>query len=173
MHIGLSPISETALVNVVDPAAVAKAIAAGIGATISIDVGGSISPGHFKPVAFEGHVKTLSDGRFTFRGPGMRGVEHTMGRTAVLYHGGIHLVVMERPVSQWDPQLYRSLGEEPMDARMVQVKSPMAFRAAYEGIYDEVIVVAAPGAADPRLSALPWQHLRRPIYPLDPDMRWP
>jgi microcystin degradation protein MlrC len=43
----------------------------------------------------------------------------------------------------------------------------MAFRAAYEGLYDEVIVVQAPGAADPDLVSLPWQHLPRPIYPLD------
>lgn len=103
----------------------------------------------------------------------MRGVPHHMGRTVVLYVGNIHLVVMERGVSQWDPELYRSLGEEPADARIVQVKSPMAFRAAYEGIYDEVIVVDAPGAASPQLTALSWQHLPRPMYPFDPDVKWP
>jgi microcystin degradation protein MlrC len=56
---------------------------------------------------------------------------------------------------------------------LVQVKSPRAFRAAYEGLFDEVIVVDAPGAASPRLLALPWRHLGRPIYPLDPDVTWP
>jgi microcystin degradation protein MlrC len=96
-----------------------------------------------------------------------------MGRTAVLVQGGIHLVVMERGVSQWDPQLYRSLGLEPTDARIVQVKSPMAFRAAYEGIYDEVIVVAAPGAANPALRSLNWKRVPRPLYPLDLDATWP
>ena len=103
----------------------------------------------------------------------MRGVSHHMGRTVVLIRDGIHLVVMERGVSQWDPQLYRCLGEEPTDARIVQVKSPMAFRAAYKDILDEVIVVAAPGAANPDLISLPWQRLPRPIYPLDPDATWP
>ena len=65
------------------------------------------------------------------------------------------------------------LGEEPTDARMVQVKSPMAFRAAYKDILDDVIVVAAPGAARPDLASLPWQRLPRPIYPLDPELTWP
>jgi microcystin degradation protein MlrC len=68
--------------------------------------------------------------------------------------------------------MYRSVGLDPADARMVQVKSPMAFRAAYEGLYDEVIVVAAPGAASPDLAALSWKRLPRPIYPLDPEMSW-
>jgi microcystin degradation protein MlrC len=168
-----APFPETALTNIVDPFTVAQAVAAGVGATIQIDVGGSRAPAYFAPVTLEGYVKLISDGVFTFKGPGMRGVPHQMGRTVVLYCGGIHLVVMERPVSQWDPQMYRSLGEEPADARIVQVKSPMAFRAGYEGLFDEVIIVAAPGAANPDLTSLPWKHLPRPIYPLDPEVTWP
>jgi len=166
---GAMPSGHVALLNVVDPPAVAAAVEAGVGAIVTLDVGGLLAPRYFQPVRITGRVKTLSDGVFTFQGPGMRGVAHHMGRTAVLYAGGIHLVMMERAVSQWDPQLYRSVGEESSAARIVLVKSPMAFRAAYEGLYDEVIVVQAPGAADPNLASLPWQHLPRPIYPLDPE----
>jgi microcystin degradation protein MlrC len=165
-----APVQEAVLLNIVDPAAVTQAIEAGVGATVTVEVGGTLAPDVFAHVTFEGYVKTISDGTFVFKGPGMRGVPHHMGRAVVLYHGGIHLVVMERGVSQWDPQLYRCLGEEPADARIVQVKSPMAFRASYEGLYDEVIVVAAPGAANPQLTSLDWRHLPRPIYPLDPDI---
>jgi microcystin degradation protein MlrC len=168
-----APLSATAYVNVVDPQAVQQAIRAGIGATVTVKVGGLLAPRSFTPVTLTGHVKTISDGTFTFKGPGMRGVPHHMGRTVVLVCDEIHLVVMERGVSQWDPQLYRSVGLDPADARMVQVKSPMAFRAAYEGLYDEVIVVAAPGAASPNLVSLPWKRLPRPIYPLDPEASWP
>ena len=168
-----APFDAVALANIVDPQAVAQAIEAGIGATITLQVGGKLAPDLFQPVTLTGYVKTISDGTFIFKGPGMRGVPHHMGRTVVLYAGGIHLVVMERGVSQWDPQLYRSLGEEPTDARMVQVKSPMVFRAAYAGLYDEVIFVDAPGAANPKLTALSWQHIPRPMYPFDPDVTWP
>jgi microcystin degradation protein MlrC len=167
-----APLGVTALANVVDSQAVGKAIAAGVGATVTVEVGGSIARRTFRPVTITGYVKTISDGTFTFKGPGMRGVPHHMGRAVVLVRGGIHLVVMERGVSQWDPQLYRSVGLEPADARMVQVKSPMAFRAAYQGLYDAAIVVSAPGAASPDLVSLPWARLPRPIYPLDPETRW-
>jgi len=168
----VAPFREIVLVNIVDPEVVECAIAAGIGETLTVQVGGKGAPHLYEPVTFTGTVKTISDGTFVFKGPGMRGVLHHMGRTVVLIQGSIHLVVMSRGVSQWDPQLYRSLGEEPADARMVQVKSPMAFRAAYDGIYDEVIIVRAPGSASPELASLPWKHVGRPIYPLDPETAW-
>jgi len=156
-----------ALANVVDEVAVAAACSAGVGQTIQVTVGGRLAPQYFAPVPFKGRVKSLHDGDFRFKGQGMRGVTHHMGRTAVLVHDGIHLVVMEHGVTQWDPELYRSLGLEPRDARIVQVKSPAAFRAAYQDIADEIIIVDAPGAASPKLTALPWKRLGRPIYPLD------
>jgi microcystin degradation protein MlrC len=168
-----APVQQTCLLNIVDPPVVAQAIAAGVGNSVSVSVGGKQAPGFFQPVSFDGHVKTISDGVFYFKGPGMRGVAHRMGRAVVLVQGGIHLVVMEHAVTQWDPQLYRSLGLEPTDARIVQVKSPAAFRAAYQEIMDEVLILAAPGAANPDLVHLPWKNIRRPIYPLDPDIRWP
>ncbi len=168
-----APVQQTCLLNIVDPPVVAQAIAAGVGNNVSVSVGGKRAPGFFQPVSFDGHVKTISDGVFYFKGPGMRGVAHRMGRAVVLVQGGIHLVVMEHAVTQWDPQLYRSLGLEPTDARIVQVKSPAAFRAAYQEIMDEVLILAAPGAANPDLVNLPWKNIRRPIYPLDPDIRWP
>ena len=86
----------------------AQAIEAGIGATVTVEVGGALAPALLSARStLTGYVKTISDGTFTFKGPGMRGVPHHMGRTVVLVRGGIHLVVMERGVSQWDPQLYR------------------------------------------------------------------
>jgi microcystin degradation protein MlrC len=167
------PSDEIALLNLVDPQAMAEASAAGVGAEVTLSVGGKLAPAYFQPVTIRARVRVISDGVFRFKGPGLRGVEHHMGRAVVLVSDGIHLVTMERAVSQWDPQLYRSLGEEPRDARIVQVKSPMAFRAAYADIADEVLIVRAPGAASPDLRALPWRHLPRPIYPLDEDLVWP
>ena len=167
------PPEESVLLNIVDPPAVAQAISAGVGNEVTVEVGGKMAPAFWSPVLFSGYVKMISDGIFRFKGPGMRGVIHSMGRTVVLVQRGIHLVVMERAVSQWDPQLYRSLGEEPADARIVQVKSPAAFRAAYGPLADEILIIESPGPASPKLGALPWKHLRRPIYPLDKDVAWP
>jgi len=43
---------------------------------------------------------------------------HRRGTTVVLEQGGISLVAMERAVTQWDPELYRSLGLEPVSSQM-------------------------------------------------------
>lgn len=164
------PFEPVALLNIVDPDVVAQAVEAGVGATIDVSVGGKLAPEYFRPVKLRGRVRIISDGDFRHKGPGMHGVVQHMGRAVVTVSGGIHLVVMEHAVSQWDPELYRSLGEEPDDARMVQVKSPMAFRAAYEDIADEVMIISAPGAASPDLVSLPWKQVTRPIFPLDPGV---
>ena len=86
--------------------------------------------------------------------------------------GWIALVVMERPVIQWDPELYRSLGLELEDAQIVVVKSPATFRAAYGPIAAEIMVVDAPGVCSPNLRALPYQKVCRPLYPLDDPHDW-
>lgn len=166
------PLAGRVLLNVVDAPAVSRAIAAGVGSTVTVLVGGSRAPAFFEPVEFTGYVKTISDGVFRFKGPGARGTVQNMGRAVVLTRGEIHLVVMERPVSQWDPELYRSLGEEPSDARAVQVKSPAAFRAAYGQFMEEAIIVASRGPSTPDLMSLPWRNIRRPLYPFDPDVRY-
>jgi microcystin degradation protein MlrC len=161
---------EPVLLNIVDAEAAHAAARAGVGAQIRLSLGGKLAPEYAQPVTVDAYVKTISDGEFVFKGPGMRGVVHRMGLATVLSIGSIRLAVMSRGITQWDPELYRSLGLEPGDARITQVKSPAAFRAAYGGLYDEIIIVDAPGAASPDLTALPWRRLRRPIYPLDPDL---
>jgi len=168
-----APFEQVALLNVVDPEAVKEAFAAGVGSEVSVRVGGKLAPAFWGPTSFKGYVRLISDGVFRNKGPGMRGVTYRMGKTVVLVQGGIHLVVMERAVSQWDPQLYRSLGEEPSDARIVQVKSPTAFRAAYGPLADEIAIIESPGISTPKLASLPWRHLWRPIYPLDPETAYP
>jgi microcystin degradation protein MlrC len=90
----------------------------------------------------------------------------------VLKIGRIYLVVMERAVRQWDPELYRSVGLEPRDAQIVVVKSPAAFRAAYEPIAAEILIIEAPGVCSPDLRSLPFRCVRRPLFPLDEIDDW-
>src|SRR5207237_2607167 len=63
---------------VYDPAAVQQAIAAGIGAQITLSIGGKLKmpaiPGDSPPLTVTGTVKTISHGRFRNKGPMGRGV---------------------------------------------------------------------------------------------------
>jgi microcystin degradation protein MlrC len=147
-------------------------MAAGPGREVILQVGGRIAR-ISQPVEVSGRVRLIADGDFVNKGPGNRGVVVHRGLTGVLQIGHIYLLVMERPVIQWDPELYRSVGLEPRDAQIVVVKSPAAFRAAYAPLAAEILLLDAPGICSPDLRSFPFVHVRRPLYPLDdvPDWR--
>ena len=56
---------------------------------------------------------------------------------------------------------------------MLGLKGKGHFRAAFEPIASQIILVEGPGITGSDLSRLTFQHVRRPIWPLDPDMTWP
>ena len=158
--------------NIVDPQAVETAIQAGVGQEVRLQVGARFAPAFYRPVDITAYVQLISDGDFVQKGPGFHGTILHRGRTVVLRIGHVHLVVMERAVRQWDPEFYRSLGQEPRDAQIVVVKSPAGFRAAYGPLAAEITIVDAPGVCSPDLGSLPFQHVRRPLYPLDEVADW-
>ncbi|MBP1779685.1 MAG: hypothetical protein H6Q86_5696, partial [candidate division NC10 bacterium] len=113
----------------VDPVAVAKANRAGVGATVTMRLGGQLDPARSGPVRVTARVRLLSDGRWTPRARGYNtGIETSMGRAAVLDIGSIRMLVAERSTMTVDPELYRSHGIEPLDMKIVVVKSPNAVR---------------------------------------------
>ena len=96
-----------------------------------------------------------------------------MGRAAVLEVGAVRILLAERSTMTVDPELYRSHGIEPLDMKIVAVKSPNGFRAAYEPIAKRIFLVDTPGVSTANLCTLPYRRVPRPIYPLDPRMRLP
>ncbi len=159
-----------AAIFLVDPAAVATAIAVGIGATVTMKVGGAFDKKHSKPVKVTGLVKLISDGRWVARARGYNtGITTCMGRTVVLEVGLVLILIAERSAMTVDPELFRSHGIDPVYCKIVVVKSPNGFRAAYEPIARAIFVVDTPGVSTANLSTLQWRRIPRPIYPLDRD----
>jgi microcystin degradation protein MlrC len=150
-----------------DPEAVAKAIEAGVGATITMKVGGKTDNFHGPPVEVTGQVKTITDGVFIHKGPMGTGSKGEIGRSVVLNIDGIDLILAERKMAPNDPEIFRRHGIEPTEKKILVVKSRGHFRAAYEPFAKEIIEVDAPGVASPNLKQFPYKHVRRPIFPLD------
>jgi microcystin degradation protein MlrC len=162
-------VRERCLVTVVDAPAVEHAIAAGVGADVSVTVGGTLDPRYNRPVPLTGRVRILSDGRFVSSDKKSAGVEFQMGRAAVIEAGRIAVLVTERPAFTFDPALYRSVGLEPRDAKIVVVKSPLQFRDGYGPIARACWVVDTPGPSTARLERLEWRNRSRPLFPFDDD----
>ncbi|MDF2667802.1 MAG: hypothetical protein K0R67_108 [Paenibacillus sp.] len=159
----------SAYITVVDPETVAQAIEAGVGSSAEFAIGGKIDPRFHQPVLTRAVVKLISDGRFIFKGPQFTGREHQMGRTVVLQIRKIQVVVMEKSAFNWDPSLYRSVGLEPMDARIVVVKSPAAFRVNYEEMASAIYWVDTPGASSAKFLQMPFTQLPKPLFPFQRD----
>lgn len=143
-----------------DPAAASAAHKAGIGARLRLKVGGrSNLPGH-GPFEGEFRVAALGDGNFTATGPFYKGARMKLGPMARLSIGGVELVVASRKQQAADQEIFRHLGIEPARMKIVALKSSVHFRADFQPIAAEVLVVEAPGPviADP--AKLPFQRLR-------------
>jgi microcystin degradation protein MlrC len=95
------------------------------------------------------------------------GIESQMGRTVVFTSNGVDIIVTEKRIQPTDLELYRSVGIEPTQKKIIAVKSAVHFRASHEPIAQKIIEVDTPGIHSARLSAFPYQKLRRPIFPLD------
>jgi microcystin degradation protein MlrC len=162
-------VRERCLVTVVDAPAVAQAIGAGVGQTVTTTVGGTLDPRYNRPVPVTGRVRVLTDGRFVSSDKKSAGVEFQMGRGAVIEAGRIAVLVTERPAFTFDPALYRSVGLEPRDAKVVVVKSPLQFRDGYGAMAKACWVVDTPGPSTARLERLAWHNRSRPLFPFDDD----
>jgi microcystin degradation protein MlrC len=159
-----SPVPGPCLLLLTDPDAVARCAAAGVGAELSLEVGGKLTPTFFQPVRVTGKVRTLSDGRFQMKLPP---IPADRGLTAVLQVGEVLVVLSRKPVYTWDEECYRSVGLFPREAKLVQVKSPGGFRPTYEPFAKVIIDVDTPGPTDSDLARLPYRRVTRPLFPLD------
>jgi microcystin degradation protein MlrC len=152
-----------------DRKAIEKAIKAGAGNQVTLNVGGKVDNLHGIPLEITGKVKLISDGKWLGKGPMGAGVSHENGYTVVIDIDGTLLILTENRVQITDLQLYRSLGIEPKDKQVLAVFSSVHYRAAHGPIAERIIEVDTPGLSSPRLAGYPWQNLKRPIFPLDPE----
>ncbi|MDB5369193.1 MAG: microcystin degradation protein MlrC [Roseomonas sp.] len=130
---------------------------AGEGAEVAVKLGGK-SDG--VPAEVQARVLRLTDGCFTCTGPMSAGNPADLGPTALIAIGPVKVIVVSRKMQAHDQALFRHIGIEPAEESILALKSSVHFRADFQPIAREVIVVAAPGPvlADP--SSLPFAHLR-------------
>ena len=114
-------------------------------------------------------VRLLSDGRFRSESFGQ---EWYAGRTTVLQADNVTLVVTTRPVHLYDRSLFFAHGQNPKDFDLVVVKSPHCQPHMYADWCARLINVDAPGATSANLPTLGHVRCRRPIFPLDRDVKF-
>jgi microcystin degradation protein MlrC len=164
-------LEDVAVFAIYDPEAVQQAMAAGIGAQVSLSIGGKIEmpaiPAESPPLIVTGTVKTLSNGRYRNRGPMARGVGMDMGPAAVLDTGRVEIVLISRHVEPSDLNCFLSLGIDPLQKRYVMLKRRIHWRAGLGKLARAVADCAGVGVCTSDYGQLQFNKVRRPIYPLD------
>jgi len=153
-----------------DPEAAAAAHRAGEGARIRIALGGKHGPQGVRPYEAEFLVARLGSGELHSSGLAVGRRKMSLGPMALLKTGGVGVVVSSRRMQAFDRELFRHVGVEPREQKILACKSAVHFRAEFEPIADAVIVVLAPGGhiVDPR--RYPYRRLRAGVRlsPLGP-----
>jgi microcystin degradation protein MlrC len=143
-----------------DAESVAACVAAGVGATVALSLGGK-SDG--MPFACSAVVERLTDGVFTLTGPMGAGNPGNLGATALIDIDGIRVMVTSRKMQALDQAILRHVGIEPATCSIIALKSSVHFRADFGPIAERVIVAIAPGpvVADP--AVLNFRHVRAEV----------
>jgi microcystin degradation protein MlrC len=167
-------LDNVAAFGIFDPQAVQQCIAAGIGETISLSIGGKqkmpMCPEPSEPLQVTGRVKAIVDGKYRAKGPMAAGTQQDMGHAVVLDTGRVEIVLFSRHVEPFDVNTLLSLGIDPMQKRYVMLKSRIHWRAGMSHLAKAVVECAGVGVCTSDYGQHKFERLRRPIYPLDPQL---
>jgi microcystin degradation protein MlrC len=142
---------------------------------MTLDIGGRGSLIGGGPLNLDLDFISRSDGRFKLEDAhshlaSMCGSEFDMGPCAVVRHGGLQILLTSRKTPPFDLGQWRSQGIEPEKLAVIGVKAAVAHRRGYDPIAGAHFSVETRGPCSSNLKQLPFQHVRRPVYPLD-DIR--
>jgi microcystin degradation protein MlrC len=167
-------ITDAAMFAIHDPQSVETLIAAGVGAEVTLPLGGKVDMPSIgrkgEPLVLTGKVRTISDGRFTVTGPLFTGFKVDMGKSVLFETGGLQIAIISNHIEPWDLGNLRALGVEPTQKRYIILKSRIMFGAAYRPIAKAIIECGTVGVCSSEYRLFKFSKIKRPIYPLDSDM---
>ena len=157
----------------IDGEAAKRAHEVGMGFTSIFKLGGRSNIPGDTPCEGEFTVEQLGDGKFTCTGPMFKGFRMQLGPMALLRSNaapGVRVVLASRKCQAGDQEMFRHLGVEPIRSRILALKSSVHFRADFEPISKEILVVKAPGPALADPTEFTWTRMRKGLRlrPLGP-----
>ncbi len=147
-------ITNTAVAIICDPNAAEIAHDHAIGDLIELEIGNKFK-GQFS-------IKNLSNGKFIGTGDFYKDLSINLGKMALLEHNGIYLIISTRKMQAADQAIFYHMGLKPTDFDLLVLKSSVHFRADFENIAENIIVVKSPGENIADLTELDYQHCKLP-----------
>jgi microcystin degradation protein MlrC len=149
-----------------DPEAAHLAVVAGVGARVTLEVGGRSSDRAGGPVEISGEVLYAGNKRYLGTGPMRRGRTIDLGPTALIDAGGIVVSLTTTSLSAIDADPFVQFGFDPLDFDIIVLRSKTHFRAVYETLAEAIVIVDTPDWGPADLTTLPYCNVRPGVYPI-------
>ena len=160
------------LCHIPDPEAVAQIKSHQLGDTVTVTIGGKRDRRYTQPIEVTGQINCITPGPITDDGQfGSEPMVET-GDIVCLAVDNLRLVLTERVVMGPQPSLFRKVGVEPFEAKLVTLKTGVGFKKTYGHVAAAVIRANCPGASSYDLTRYDFQHIPRTIFPLDMNADW-
>ena len=163
---------EGAVAIINDPESVQALSGLDIGATATLAIGGKTSRLTDGPIDATVTLESTSDGRFTLEDKHSHlaagsGLYIEMGPSAVVRCSGVRILLTSLKTPPFDLAQLRSQGINPEDCSVVNVKAAVAHRQGWDPVTAHTYTVDTPGPCSSDISRLPFQLVKRPVFPLD------
>ena len=146
------PAGSACFSTIYDPEVATQAHAAGVGATMEVQLGGKLDPDmHGEPIVGTAKVRTLTDGEFKLVGPMNTNGMVRLGLTCRLEISGVDVVVASERVQTLDVGSFALHGIDVSAYKLVGLKSSTHFRAGMGPHASQIITADEPGLASGRL----------------------
>jgi microcystin degradation protein MlrC len=162
-HLIESGADSAALAPIWDPIAVRLCFDAGLGATLPLRFGGKIATTSGQPIDAVVTVTGLAQDAWQSFGP----TKVPLGDCAAIRIGGVEVVLISNRTQALGLEIFRNLGIEPTERKIIVVKSTNHFMGAFGPIASKVIYVDSDGPLSRDYRKLPYTKVARPIWPLD------
>jgi microcystin degradation protein MlrC len=159
----------TAFVCLYDQPAQDAARAAGVGANLTLSMGGKTDDLHGEQLTAEVTVKSLHEGKFEETEIRHGGYTHfDMGPTAVVTTDtGLTISLTSRRVVPVSLGLVTSIGLDPADFQILIAKGVHAPVAAFAPVCTELIRVNTEGATAADMRTFEYRYRRKPMFPFE------
>lgn len=143
--------------SIPDSAAVQLCLTAGIGAEVSLSLGGKLDTRHSLPIDVCGIVEYI-----------MADAENPR---VVVKAGGVRIIITAQRTPFHRRKQFTDLNIVPEEHKIVVVKVGYLV-PELKAMAQRAFLALSPGAVNQAIVALPFTRIQRPCYPFDPDMEW-
>ena len=149
-----------------DPLAVGICFQVGVGATLRLRIGGKFEPHSGPPLDLEAEVRFLKRDAYQDQ---LQTERVPIGDVVVIRAHGIDVLLTTRRTGVFSPTIFTHHGITLADKQAIGLKNLYRHKDVFAPLTRAQLFVATPGACPPDWPTIPFRHIPRPIWPLDPD----